>query len=48
MRYHSLYVAALTSRCEGQCLLGSLPGAGASKNVTEAYKGMLGTDGNRT
>jgi len=28
-------------------LLGSLPGAGASERVTEAYKGELISDGNR-
>ena len=28
-------------------MLGSLPGAGASERVTEAYKGLLSTDGNR-
>ena len=27
--------------------MGSLPGAGASERVTEAYKGWLITDGNR-
>ena len=31
----------------GQCELVSLPGAGASERVTEAYKGLLITDGNR-
>jgi len=30
VRYHSFYVAALTPRIGGQCVLGSLPGAGAS------------------
>ena len=30
-----------------QCLVGSLTGAVASQRVTEAFKGWLGTDGNR-
>ena len=31
-----------------QCLMGSLTGAVASQRVAEAFKGWLGTDGNRT
>ena len=31
----------------GQCQVGSLTGAVASKRVTEAYKGWLSADGNR-
>ena len=31
----------------GHCQAGSLTGAVASKRVTEALKGSLGTDGNR-
>ena len=31
----------------GHCQVGSLTGAVASKRVTEALKGWLGTDGNR-
>ena len=31
-----------------QCLVGSLTGAVASQRVTEAFKGWLGSDGNRT
>ena len=31
----------------GQCQMGSLTGAVASKRVTEAYKGWLSADGNR-
>ena len=31
----------------GQCQVGSLTGAVASKKVTEALKGSLSTDGNR-
>ena len=33
---------------EGQCLVGSLTGAVASQRVTEAPKGSLRTDGNRS
>ena len=33
---------------EGQCLVGSLTGAVASQKVTEAPKGSLRTDGNRS
>ena len=32
----------------GQCQVGSLTGAVASKRVTEAFKGRLSADGNRT
>ena len=32
----------------GQCQMGSLTGAVASKKVTEALKGRLSADGNRT
>ena len=31
----------------GQCQVGSLTGAVASKSVTEAFKGRLSADGNR-
>ena len=31
----------------GQCQMGSLTGAVASKKVTEAFKGRLSADGNR-
>ena len=31
----------------GQCQMGSLTGAVASKRVTEAFKGRLSADGNR-
>ena len=31
----------------GQCQVGSLSGAVASKRVTEAFKGQLSADGNR-
>ena len=31
----------------GQCQVGSLTGAVASKKVTEAFKGQLSADGNR-
>ena len=49
--YHPCNVEALT-RCRdpvrGQCLTGSLTGAVASQRVTEAPKGSLSADGNRT
>ena len=32
----------------GQCMVGSLTGVVASKRVTEAFKGTLSTNGNRT
>ena len=32
----------------GHCQVGSLTGAVASERVTEAFKGYLSTDGNRT
>ena len=32
----------------GQCQVGSLTGAVASKRVTEAFKGRLSVDGNHT
>ena len=47
MKYHSSLVCFLTSdQAEGQCLVGSLTGAVASQNVTEASKGPLRVDGN--
>jgi hypothetical protein len=53
MKHLSLRTCDLTSlpnkkRAEGHCLAGSLTGEVASKKVTEAYKGRLSTDGNRT
>ena len=50
LKYHSVGFGYLTSgpdRVQGQCLVGSLTGAVASQRVTEAFKGWLGTDGNR-
>ena len=49
--YHSCNVGLLTVRRDpvsGQCLTGSLTGAVASQKVTEAPKGSLSADGNRT
>ena len=48
--YHSFVVGVLTDSHKlvyGQCQVGSLTGAVASKKVTEAYKGRLSADGNR-
>ena len=50
LKYHSDRISYLTSvrnPDQGQCLVGSLTGAVASQRVTEAFKGWLGTDGNR-
>ena len=50
LKYHSVRIGCLTSDhdlVQGQCLVGSLTGAVASQRVTEAFKGWLGTDGNR-
>jgi hypothetical protein len=47
LKYHSFLIYLLTSdQAEGQCLVGSLTGAVASKKVSEAYKGALRVDGN--
>ena len=49
--YHPCNVEVLTVRrdpASGQCLAGSLTGAVASQRVTEAPKGSLSADGNRT
>ena len=51
LKYHSVRIGCLTSDhdlVQGQCLVGSLTGAVASQRVTEAFKGWLGSDGNRT
>ena len=48
--YHPFIVGRLTDGREpayGQCQVGSLTGAVASKRVTEAFKGWLSADGNR-
>ena len=50
VKYHSGPSGCLTwvrDPDQGQCLVGSLTGAVASQRVTEAFKGWLGTDGNR-
>ena len=49
--YHPFIVAVLTLCREpgsGQCQMGSLTGAVASKRVTEAPKGTLRMDGNHS
>ena len=50
LKYHSGRFGHLTSDrnpVQGQCLVGSLTGAVASQNVTEAPKGSLSANGNR-
>ena len=50
LKYHSGRIGHLTSdpdRVQGQCLVGSLTGAVASQNVTEAPKGSLSLVGNQ-
>ena len=50
LKYHPCVVGILTldrNPVRGQCLVGSLTGAVASKNVTEAPKGSLSAVGNR-
>ena len=47
VRYHSQKARILTRR-RGQCQVGSLTGAVASKKVTEAYKGYLRLVGNQS
>ena len=50
VRYHPSFVWTLTYRrypAEGHYQAGSLTGAVASQNVTEARKGSLSTVGNR-
>ena len=51
VEYHSFHTRILTGGREpvtGQYQVGSLTGAVASYKVTEAPKGSLGADGNRT
>ena len=51
LKYHPGHVGVLTltrNPGRGQCVVGSLTGAVASQNVTEAHKGSLSTVGNRT
>ena len=50
LKYHSVRIGCLTSGhdlVQGQCLVGSLTGAVASQNVTEAPKGSLSLVGNQ-
>ena len=50
LKYHSGHSGYLTSDrdpVQGQCLVGSLTGAVASQNVTEAPKGSLNLVGNQ-
>ena len=50
LKYHSVRIGCLTSGHElvqGQCLVGSLTGAVASQNVTEAPKRSLSLVGNQ-
>ena len=50
LKYHSGHIGYLTSNrdpVQGQCLVGSLTGAVASQNVTEAPKGSLNLVGNQ-
>ena len=51
LKYHPDEFGYLTSvryPDQGQCLVGSLTGAVASQRVTEARKGSLRPDGNRS
>ena len=48
MEYPSFKILVLTRLWREQCLVGSLSGALASKKVTEAFKGQLAPDGNRS
>ena len=51
LKYHpddSEYLTSSRKPGQGQCLVGSLTGAVASKRVTEAYKGYLRPNGNRS
>ena len=51
LKYHpdkSGYLTSSRYPGQGQCLVGSLTGAVASKIVTEAHKGSLRPNGNRS
>ena len=48
LKYHPSFIRSLTPLCGGHCLVGSLTGVVASESVSEAFKGMLSTVGNRT
>ena len=50
LKYHSdrsEYLTSVRNPDQGQCLVGSLTGAVASQNVTEALKGSLSLVGNQ-
>ena len=50
LKYHSGrsgYLTSVRDPDQGQCLVGSLTGAVASQNVTEALKGFLSLVGNQ-
>ena len=50
LKYHPGMFEVLTQARypgRGQCMVGSLPGAGSSKRVTEECEGTLSTVGNR-
>ena len=50
LKYHSgrsAYLTSVRNPDQGQCLVGSLTGAVASQNVTEAPKGSLSLVGNQ-
>ena len=50
LKYHSDrsgYLTSIRNPDQGQCLVGSLTGAVASQNVTEALKGSLSLVGNQ-
>jgi hypothetical protein len=46
VKYRPLFIWSLTPN-GGHCMMGSLTGVVASKNVSEAFKGTLSTLGNR-
>jgi hypothetical protein len=48
LKYHPFCIRCLIPQSGRHCLMGSLTGVVASKSVTEAFKGMLSTLGNRT
>ena len=50
LKYHpelSVFLTPFSNRGRGHGLVGSLTGAVASQNVTEAHKGSLSLDGNQ-
>jgi hypothetical protein len=49
VKYRPLFFRYLTTDLSvGHCVVGSLTGVVASESVSEAFKGMLSTVGNRT